>query len=168
MRHVGGAESLGLELVYLTTTTAQYEAKCIPVVIRNVPFGASTSDGNDRGNASTMHGGGESDEEEKKECDSNFTGGNSRSQSRQWPAVHKWTVESLLNDPELSERNFKCGEDDDGYTIRIKLRYFIEYMIHNRDDSPLYIFDATFDEDRVAKRILDEYRVPEYFDEDLR
>lgn len=148
-------------------TTAQYEAKCIPVVIRNVPFGASTSDGNDRGNASTMHVGDESDEEEKKECDGNFAGGNSRSQSRQWPAVHKWTVESLLNDPDLSERNFKCGEDDDGYTIRIKLRYFIEYMMHNRDDSPLYIFDATFDEDRVAKRILDEYEVPEYFDEDL-
>ena len=40
-------------------------------------------------------------------------------------------------------------------------------MAHNRDDSPLYIFDSTFDEDKHAKRILEDYSVPAYFDEDL-
>ena len=39
-------------------------------------------------------------------------------------------------------------------TIRMKLRHFLEYLRHNRDDSPLYIFDATFDEDKEAKQIL--------------
>ncbi len=51
--------------------------------------------------------------------------------------------------------------------IRMKLRHFLQYLRHNRDDSPLYIFDATFDEDKYAKRILEDYTVPEYFNEDL-
>merc|ERR1719356_1887707 len=101
-------------------------------------------------------------EEEKKERDAPAI-----ASCEPWPAVQKWTLDALLNDPELSERPLKCGEDDDGYTIRMKLRYFIEYLQHNRDDSPLYIFDATFDEDRIAKRILCDYSVPKYFDEDL-
>merc|ERR1719401_1772120 len=49
----------------------------------------------------------------------------------------------------------------------MKLRHFLQYLAHNRDDSPLYIFDSTFDEDKHAKRILDDYEVPTYFDEDL-
>ena len=31
-------------------------------------------------------------------------------------------------------------------------------MQNNRDDSPLYVFDSSFDDDREAKRILDDYR----------
>lgn len=40
-------------------------------------------------------------------------------------------------------------------------------MKRNRDDSPLYIFDATFDEDRLAKKLLGDYSVPLYFEQDL-
>ena len=150
----------------------RYEAKCIPVVIRNIPYGASCSSSsssvdNDRG--------GESDdnmmmeEEEKKECDTNSQHRRHRNydKSKEWPAVKRWALDALSTDSDLSDRALKCGEDDDGYTIRMKLHYFIEYLQHNKDDSPLYIFDATFDEDRYAKRILDDYTVPEYFNEDL-
>ena len=35
-----------------------------------------------------------------------------------------------------------------------KLKHFLKYMKRNRDDSPLYIFDSGFDEDRLAKKIL--------------
>lgn len=48
-----------------------------------------------------------------------------------------------------------------------KLKYFMEYVKHNKDDSPLYIFDSSFDEDKGAKRILGHYRVPTYFRDDL-
>ena len=49
----------------------------------------------------------------------------------------------------------------------MKLRHFLRYLESNTDDSPLYIFDATFDEDRYTKRLLTDYTVPSYFNEDL-
>ncbi|KAL3796178.1 hypothetical protein ACHAW5_005667 [Stephanodiscus triporus] len=86
---------------------------------------------------------------------------------RAWPAVRNWSIPSLLADPVLSDVRFKCGEDDDGRSVRMRLRHFLRYLERNRDDSPLYVFDATFDECRRSRRLLDDYDVPEYFDEDL-
>ena len=42
------------------------------------------------------------------------------------------------------------------FKCKRKLKYFLKYVKHNRDDSPLYIFDATFDEDKYASRLLSE------------
>ena len=84
-----------------------------------------------------------------------------------WVALHKWTLEALRNDKELCNRYFKCGEDDNGKSIKVKLKYFLQYLHHNQDDSPLYIFDSNFDEDRVSKKLLSHYHVPSYFNEDL-
>mmetsp|Transcript_40128 Transcript_40128/g.56523 ORF Transcript_40128/g.56523 Transcript_40128/m.56523 type:complete len:457 (+) Transcript_40128:131-1501(+) len=84
-----------------------------------------------------------------------------------WPATQFWTLEALVRDPDLSERYFKCGEDDDGKSIKVKLRHFIQYTLNNKDDSPLYVFDSSFDDDRVAKRILSDYKVPSFFRDDL-
>ena len=113
---------------------SEYEAKGIPVVLRDIPYGH-----HHHGN--THH--------------------------PPWPAIHSWTFPSLYKDPNLRSRSFKVGEDDDGYTVKMKLRHFLRYLEHNTDDSPLYIFDATFDEDRVSKRLLRDYTVPTYFHEDL-
>ena len=119
----------------------RYEAKCIPVVIRNVPHGASSS------NASRINRDDHNDmmmmEEEKKECDGHHQTYNSNSHTyqtnnnnKEWPAIHRWAFDALAIDPQLSHCALKCGEDDDGYTIRMKLKYFMEYLHHNRDDSP--------------------------------
>ena len=37
----------------------------------------------------------------------------------------------------------------------------------NSDDSPLYIFDSSFDEDSVGKSMLRSFEVPFYFRDDL-
>lgn len=84
-----------------------------------------------------------------------------------WPAVQRWTLQALSADQDLVERVFKCGEDDEGRSIKVKLRHFLQYLDHNRDDSPLYVFDTAFDEDRLARRILKDYQVPSYFKNDL-
>jgi histone arginine demethylase JMJD6 len=84
-----------------------------------------------------------------------------------WPAKEKWQLEALENNDTLLSRLFKCGEDDDGKNIKIKLKHFLKYTHDNSDDSPLYIFDSAFDEDRYADRILSDYRVPSYFNDDL-
>lgn len=61
----------------------------------------------------------------------------------------------------------KCGEDDDGKTVRMKLKYFMKYAKLQTDDSPLYIFDSSFDDREDTKPLLKDYSVPKYFNEDL-
>lgn len=87
--------------------------------------------------------------------------------TKEWPAVTLWNLKALNEDDALRNRMLKCGEDDDGYKIKVKLKHFLAYMRQNQDDSPLYIFDSTFDDDKRAKKLLQEYTVPSYFADDL-
>lgn len=96
-------------------------------------------------------------------------------QKENWPAVteENWKFENLK--AKYKEDYLKCGEDDDGYKITIRLKYFLDYMKHNKDDSPLYIFDSAYGDpnkknpNNVKKTtdILYDYKVPSYFPYDL-
>ena len=152
----------------------EYEAKCIPVVIRGVPNGVQwDSQDDDRMEEDNQFS------EEKKDDDGHLTQQDVNTMQHRnkpifthhrssppWPALQSWSFPQLYHSS-LRSRLFKVGEDDDGYTVKMKLRHFLRYLEQNSDDSPLYIFDATFDEDRVSKSILLDYTVPPYFEEDL-
>lgn len=51
--------------------------------------------------------------------------------------------------------------------LKVKVKYFLRYLEHQTDDSPLYIFDSHFDDHEVAKGLLEDFHVPSYFPDDL-
>ena len=83
----------------------------------------------------------------------------------EWPARERWNLAELARD--LRDVKLKCGEDDDENSLKLKLKTFARYQATEarRDDSPLYVFDSSFD--RTAKRLLADYAVPRLFPEDL-
>lgn len=51
---------------------------------------------------------------------------------------------------------FRCGEDDDGHAVKMKLKYFLRYARHQTDDSPMYIFDSHFPDSKKVGHSLQE------------
>ena len=49
--------------------------------------------------------------------------------SEGWSATNQWTNEdfSWLKDS-VGDRLFKVGEDDDGYKVKVKFKYFLRYL----------------------------------------
>ncbi len=67
----------------------------------------------------------------------------------------------------FKDSKVKVGEDDDGYKLKMKFKYFLEYMIYNKDDSPLYLFESSIENHKELKELMNDYEVPKYFKEDL-
>lgn len=125
------AESTPPELFH-----SEYEAKCIPVVIRDVPYGVNCNELQQNVQTQTdrqiPHE--EQFQEEMKECDDghhdvhmnqavskqlqdvHIMKTQNNHTSAPWPAVKAWSLPALYHDEQLRSRMFKVGEDDDGYT----------------------------------------------------
>jgi len=83
-----------------------------------------------------------------------------------WKAQDNWKLGELFQGKYRNCR-LKVGEDDEGYSIRVKLKYFLNYMMHQTDDSPMYLFDCSFDEHEQESELLQDYEIPFYFKNDL-
>lgn len=61
----------------------------------------------------------------------------------------------------------KVAEDDHEKKIKMSIRRYMKYLLHQTDDSPLYLFQSGFDELEGTRDIVHNYRVPSYFCDDL-
>ncbi|WKY08126.1 hypothetical protein Q1695_007542 [Nippostrongylus brasiliensis] len=82
-----------------------------------------------------------------------------------WKAHKNWTIENLIE--KYGDEAFKCGESPQAEAVRMKFKYFAEYMKTTNDDSPLYIFDPHFGKRWTTEDMLLDYQVPEIFNNDL-
>lgn len=57
----------------------------------------------------------------------------------------------------FSDSKFKIGESDSGRKLKVTLKEYIEYMLYNRDDSPLYLFESSLEDHSEAKVMMQEY-----------
>jgi histone arginine demethylase JMJD6 len=49
----------------------------------------------------------------------------------------------------------------------MKFTHFLEYLVNQQDDSPLYLFESSFHKKERAPELLKYFEVPKYFRNDL-
>lgn len=84
--------------------------------------------------------------------------------SSKWPGKESWKINQLVE--RFGESNFKVGESDSGRKLKVTLNEYIEYVLYNRDDSPLYLFESSLEDHPQAKVMQDDYKKPKYFEKD--
>lgn len=83
---------------------------------------------------------------------------------KHWPAMEEWSVERL--EERYRHISFKVGEDNKRKKLRMKMKYFLDYMRAQQDDNPLYLFEATFHDNTTMSQMLDDFQVPDIFPHD--
>ena len=62
----------------------------------------------------------------------------------EWPGKSEWQIKRLVE--RFGDSMFKVGESDSGRKLKVTLNEYIEYLMYNRDDSPLYMFESSLED----------------------
>lgn len=61
-----------------------------------------------------------------------------------WEVDNYWTFAAVQK--HYSGGSFKIAEDEEENKLRVQMKHFFEYLIHNKDDSPLYMFESSLED----------------------
>ena len=75
--------------------------------------------------------------------------------------MKNWQLSKL--DERFGHSFFKIGESDSGRKLKVTMKEYIEYLLFNRDDSPLYMFESNLEDHPEAKVMCDEYEPAKFF-----
>mmetsp|Transcript_82082 Transcript_82082/g.183111 ORF Transcript_82082/g.183111 Transcript_82082/m.183111 type:complete len:439 (+) Transcript_82082:3-1319(+) len=81
-----------------------------------------------------------------------------------WPAMRRWSIDAL--EEKYRHVSFKVGKTDGGKNIKIKFKYYADYLRRQKDDSPLYLFETGMDDDGHLRHLLDDFEIPDLFPND--
>eukprot|EP00930_Biecheleria_cincta_P076625 TRINITY_DN6382_c0_g2_i1.p1 TRINITY_DN6382_c0_g2~~TRINITY_DN6382_c0_g2_i1.p1 ORF type:complete len:554 (+),score=110.90 TRINITY_DN6382_c0_g2_i1:30-1664(+) len=81
-----------------------------------------------------------------------------------WPAMDRWNIDAL--EERFRQIAFKVAKDDKGKKLRMKFKYFADYIRHQQDDNPLYLFETNMDDNGYIRPLMDDYEVPDIFPHD--
>jgi histone arginine demethylase JMJD6 len=85
--------------------------------------------------------------------------------AQDWSGLKGWQLNQLLE--RFGKSRFKIGESDSGRKLKVTLKQYIEYILYNRDDSPLYLFESSLEEHPEAHVMQKDYTAPKYFKNNL-
>ena len=82
-----------------------------------------------------------------------------------WPAAmdDRWSLPRL--EKRFKHTMFKVGEDDNGRKLKVKMKTFMDYLRHQRDDSPVYLFESGME--GCTQSLRDDYSIPSLFPDDF-
>eukprot|EP00928_Gymnodinium_smaydae_P000883 TRINITY_DN10324_c0_g1_i2.p1 TRINITY_DN10324_c0_g1~~TRINITY_DN10324_c0_g1_i2.p1 ORF type:complete len:503 (+),score=124.84 TRINITY_DN10324_c0_g1_i2:74-1582(+) len=81
-----------------------------------------------------------------------------------WPAMNAWAIDKL--EERFRHVAFKVGEASKGKKLRMKFKYYADYLRQQRDDNPLYLFETDVNDNAHIKPLVDDYVVPDLFPHD--
>lgn len=83
---------------------------------------------------------------------------------KNWPAIELWSIDAL--EERFRHVAFKVAKDDKGKKLRMKFKYYADYIRSQQDDSPLYLFETNMDDDGYIRPLIRDYEVPPIFPDD--
>jgi len=81
-----------------------------------------------------------------------------------WPAMDRWEPDAMLE--RFRHVSMKVAKDDKGKKMRMKFKYYADYLRHQQDDNPLYLFETNMDDNAYIRPLMEDYEVPDLFPHD--
>jgi len=81
-----------------------------------------------------------------------------------WPAMQNWSIDAM--EERFRHVAFKVAKDDKGKKLRMKFKYYADYIRKQQDDSPLYLFETNVDDNASINPLVDDFKCPDIFPHD--